>query len=298
MIRGWMAAFGIGLAVTCAAGATECSSLRPQARQAVEAGDLPAAKALYADVRNVCDAAFVDAYGRRVAALLFAAATAGDVPDERALLEALQYGRPWQVLATLGDIESGRKDWSGAARHYQEALTEINNPVRTPQQPAADIIRMVFKKAETTGLLASEYVPTVRDVNGANGGLALSAVRGVAIAKVALPVQFVFRKADMTDAGLAAAKDMAAFLKNDKTLSDKGIVLVGHTDPIGADAFNRALSRQRAEAVADYLRANGVTVRIATDGKGKDQPFEPDQASKYTQDELYQMDRRVELIRQ
>ena len=40
---------------------------------------------------------------------------------------------------------------------------------------------------------------------------------------------------------------------------DKTIVAVaGHTDSVGSDAYNRSLSRQRADSVASYLRSRGV----------------------------------------
>ncbi len=48
----------------------------------------------------------------------------------------------------------------------------------------------------------------------------------------------------------------------------------GHTDSIGSDAYNQALSERRATSVADYLASHGVqAARIATRGYGKTQPI-------------------------
>ena len=52
------------------------------------------------------------------------------------------------------------------------------------------------------------------------------------------------------------------------------IEVVGHTDSIGTDAVNNRISRERAEAVAAYLSAQGVQrERIETLGAGKAYPI-------------------------
>ena len=52
------------------------------------------------------------------------------------------------------------------------------------------------------------------------------------------------------------------------------IDVYGHTDPSGGDAINMPLSRNRAQAVANYLAGRGVQPsRIATQGFGSSQPL-------------------------
>lgn len=52
------------------------------------------------------------------------------------------------------------------------------------------------------------------------------------------------------------------------------IDVYGHTDPSGGDAINIPLSQNRAQAVANYLAARGVsTARIATQGFGSSRPL-------------------------
>jgi outer membrane protein OmpA-like peptidoglycan-associated protein len=54
------------------------------------------------------------------------------------------------------------------------------------------------------------------------------------------------------------------------------VVVVGHADAIGADAYNLALSRRRAEAVAGELRSGGVPeARIRVRGEGEGVPVAP-----------------------
>lgn len=69
------------------------------------------------------------------------------------------------------------------------------------------------------------------------------------------------------------------------------LVVDGHTDSTGSRSYNMALSQRRAEAVGDYLIAQGIQpVRLATYGYGPDHPI----ASNETEAGR-QANRRVEL---
>jgi len=51
------------------------------------------------------------------------------------------------------------------------------------------------------------------------------------------------------------------------------VVVIGHTDSIGTDAYNMALGQRRADSVAAYLKANGIDAgRIATKSMGESSP--------------------------
>ena len=52
------------------------------------------------------------------------------------------------------------------------------------------------------------------------------------------------------------------------------VLVTGHTDPIGTQAYNQKLSERRADAVRDYLVSKGVPKdKIETLGMGKTQPI-------------------------
>jgi len=52
--------------------------------------------------------------------------------------------------------------------------------------------------------------------------------------------------------------------------------VVGYTDSDGTEAYNRALSNRRANAVAGYLRNDGVMQeRLRTEGRGETEPRLP-----------------------
>lgn len=57
--------------------------------------------------------------------------------------------------------------------------------------------------------------------------------------------------------------------------SDTDILIEGHTDNSGDDAYNMTLSDKRATAVKDYLKSKGIKGgRIDTKGYGETQPLE------------------------
>ena len=69
------------------------------------------------------------------------------------------------------------------------------------------------------------------------------------------------------------------------------LIATGHTDSIGAEAYNQKLSERRANAVKAYLVNKGVPAdRIYTEGKGEAQPV----ASNKTREGRAQ-NRRVEI---
>ena len=69
-------------------------------------------------------------------------------------------------------------------------------------------------------------------------------------------------------------------LRNLATSLDKypgsELLIVGHTDSVGTDAYNLTLSERRAQAAAAYLAAQGVDrARLSSRGLGETEPVAP-----------------------
>lgn len=111
-------------------------------------------------------------------------------------------------------------------------------------------------------------------------------------APVPIPVQFVYREATFTDEGRKAAELLAEYLKLKKPES---IVMTGHADERGSDAFNLELSQQRLETVATFLRENGFEGRLVLVPKGSSEPYQGVDRTSFDRHTLWQLDRRVEL---
>jgi outer membrane protein OmpA-like peptidoglycan-associated protein len=108
---------------------------------------------------------------------------------------------------------------------------------------------------------------------------------------VPVPVRFETDSAALTPDGITAVEDIYAYVS---AAAPDYVAIVGHTDPRGTDAHNDDLSLRRATTVRDQLIALGYGGKIETTGKGERERFVPDDPSKYSEDELFAFDRRVE----
>ena len=83
---------------------------------------------------------------------------------------------------------------------------------------------------------------------------------------------FAFDSADLTDGGRSRLDQALAALPA-RQLENKQIQITGHTDRIGAEGYNQALSERRAQAVRDYLVSKGLPAdAISTQGLGAAKP--------------------------
>jgi OOP family OmpA-OmpF porin len=82
---------------------------------------------------------------------------------------------------------------------------------------------------------------------------------------------FDFDRAVVKPEGKAALDDLMSKLQG---MDTEVMIAVGHTDSVGADAYNQKLSLRRADAVKAYLVSKGLDgARLYTEGKGETQPI-------------------------
>ena len=102
---------------------------------------------------------------------------------------------------------------------------------------------------------------------------------------------FEFNKATLTPEGRVHVEHAIDIMKGEPALL---VVVEGHTDSIGSDAYNMKLSQRRAATVRDYMVKNGISPsRIQTEAFGKTKPI----ASNKTAAGRAQ-NRRVEIVAQ
>jgi outer membrane protein OmpA-like peptidoglycan-associated protein len=81
---------------------------------------------------------------------------------------------------------------------------------------------------------------------------------------------FEFGKADLTT---GARRDLEKISQRLKSAPTRQITVEGHTDSIGSDEFNEALSQRRADVVRDVLIRDTEASRVTARGLGKQYPI-------------------------
>ena len=140
----------------------------------------------------------------------------------------------------------------------------------------------------------TQYTITAAGEGGARTASTMVSVIPLPLPKVidrlTIHVNFDFDKADIRPADLAELQKAVEFV--DKYPGYR-ISLEGHTDSIGSEKYNQALSERRAAAVKDYLLKQGVAdgQRIQTVGYGESKPI----ADNSTEKGRFE-NRRVEVL--
>jgi outer membrane protein OmpA-like peptidoglycan-associated protein len=119
--------------------------------------------------------------------------------------------------------------------------------------------------------------------------------RGVVIT---LPyTHFAFDSYDL-DAKARGVVERIAYVLNHPRAVERTVVLEGHADTIGTEAYNLTLSRRRAETVARELIVQGVLRdRITIEAFGESRPIAPNQKPDGTDDPAGRAkNRRVEAV--
>ncbi|MCK8602209.1 OmpA family protein [Desulfoferrobacter suflitae] len=107
-------------------------------------------------------------------------------------------------------------------------------------------------------------------------------------------IHFDFDKSNIKAEWVPVLDEAAAILKDNPAIN---IVIEGHTDSIGTDAYNQALSERRARSVYNFFRQNGIAgSRMTTVGYGESNPIAPNTNPDGTDNpEGRALNRRVEL---
>jgi outer membrane protein OmpA-like peptidoglycan-associated protein len=109
---------------------------------------------------------------------------------------------------------------------------------------------------------------------------------------IPIPILFVYREATFTMEGRQGVSLLLDYLKLKKF---SFVSLTGHADERGSDQLNMDLSAERLSAVASFLHDHGFHGKLELIPKGKTEPYTGVDRSKFALEELYQLDRRVEL---
>lgn len=164
------------------------------------------------------------------------------------------------------EIRSKEQESAEKGRNLEIAKNEIENAKKEAEQAKAQNAQLMKELSELNGKLSDRgIVLTLGDV------------------------LFTTGKADLSPPANASIDKLAQFLMNHP---DRNLSIEGHTDSVGSDSYNDALSERRAESVKTALVARGVSAeRITAKGLGKRFPVASNSTAQGRQ-----LNRRVEVV--
>ncbi|MXQ09743.1 OmpA family protein [Alphaproteobacteria bacterium GH1-50] len=236
---------------------------------AVQGQDTAGARVLYEEIvfSAACDDAIREWVGDYLAReSFFAARDATDPARKRALLEeALTFEKHWRSYAELGRLSWEARDYPDAARNLQLALNELSEGDQS-HAAAPEEIAEVYDLATAAVALAETAVDMPKTRSGQTGGIFQTSFRGFEVEEVSLPITFKYDSTEFDDVGRDYAN---ALVEHIALAAPPAIRLGGHTDPLGSEDYNLALSEARAETVRQLLLSKGYAGQITVEGHGE-----------------------------
>jgi len=165
----------------------------------------------------------------------------------------------------------------------QEAATG-NVTIERPAPPPRGFVIEQDGRQITTGSVGQSV-----DISGANVVVVEEGPRTTRVS-VRNDVLFDFDKAELRPEAAEALGRVAEIIRQRQPRLAR---IVGHTDALGSDSYNQALSERRARSVQEWLTANGGAglPALQAEGRGEAQPVADN-----TGDEGRQRNRRVEVL--
>jgi outer membrane protein OmpA-like peptidoglycan-associated protein len=199
-------------------------------------------------------------------------------------------GRPGTILALVVLLAAGCAKGPAPGADVSSPPPEATpTPTPTPapftnSELADELRRQGIGTAATGQASPREELPEIKETP-----------RGVVIT---LPhAQFAFDSFDL-DAQSRRVVERIAYVLNHPRAVNRLVVLEGHADAIGTQAYNLALSRHRAETVARELIGQGVRrERVAVEAYGESRPIAPNKKPDGTDNPAGRAkNRRVEAV--
>jgi len=185
-----------------------------------------------------------------------------------------------QAASARGDAASARTETDVARDQTAAALTQ-STIARSDAARARDAAETARTDNAATQLENDELTRQVAELNGRDTDRGLVVTLG--------DVLFATGQATIAGGNTSNLDKLAVFLKR---YADRDVTIEGHTDNVGNDDSNMALSQNRANAVRAYLVTEGVALdRFVTSGMGESAPVASNDSATGRQ-----QNRRVEVI--
>lgn len=166
-----------------------------------------------------------------------------------------------------------------------------------PKAHILDLVPTILDLSATVQDMAGDARPIsskAQQTLGRSGEIAIREAGDQVILSVASDVLFEFDSAALSPAAQRSLRDLAEVFSR---APEGQVLVVGHTDSKGTDDYNLALSKQRAEAVAGFLRDLGLAdSRLRIEGRGEAEPVAGNEIDGRDNPEGRALNRRVEFV--
>jgi outer membrane protein OmpA-like peptidoglycan-associated protein len=186
----------------------------------------------------------------------------------------------------LDDAELARQEADDAGQRAAVSDQRAATAEQTSRQAEAEA-RLAREQADEIRRVAEAEMNRLTDALGRIAETRRTAL-GLVMSLDEGYLKFDFDRAELRPAGRELLSRIVGILF---TTDDFAITVSGHSDTRGDQEYNQELSERRAQAVADYLVAAGLSADLFTvEGLGKLQPLDPGDT-----EEAHSRNRRVEL---
>jgi len=167
------------------------------------------------------------------------------------------------ACATTGSVKRAREEAAAAAAANQQALTSGLASERSERMASDSSLRTDLGMVKGDVQALRTELQSLRTEFGAK----ITAMEDGL--KFAMPVNFAFNDATVRQQDYTSLGRFAHVVQ--KYYPSSKVTVEGFADPAGSTHYNLALSKKRADAVRDYLTAQGglTTNQIETIGYGK-----------------------------
>lgn len=194
-----------------------------------------------------------------------------------------------RLAARTREADTARADADAARASAVDAARLASADAEAAKVSAADAARLASADAEAAKASAADAAARqAEELQRQIDALQAKATdRGLVLTLG--DVLFTSGRADLKVGATSNLDRLVVFLNQNPT---RNVQIEGHTDSVGTDDYNQALSQRRAESVKSYLVRQGIgSQRIIASGKGEGFPVSDNES-----DGGRQQNRRVEVI--
>ena len=218
-------------------------------------------------------------------------AQASGVPENNDSFAPFGEGRDFAAQSSSSPEEHTNHSLANIEDFKESPKNQYSDPIPSAlSQDASDALENAFSGKDVEPVLDSFQIAKVEPSDSQQDQL--SRIKNQALAASAKGLEDVFFQFDswrLTQEGKQSLqRTFGWFEQNPSSI----IIIEGHADQRGTEAYNMVLAKKRAVAVQDYLSQLGVDPsRLAVISYGKDKPFCLD-----TTEVCYQLNRRGHLL--